>query len=396
MTRMQEMAGQPRRRARAGRRTRGVDRCCPGTACSALVVAGRLWLLLTRYRPAGAGGGADRHFQPAAALGRVGGDRGRHRRRGRRAGGDAGDGRRLQGHAQPHRQRRQRDHPARRLAGRNQFGDHPRPGAADHQPGRHRARRRRPAAGVAGAVAGGEHGDQGRRHRCQRADARRRRHGLGAAAADARSSKAASSTPACANSWSARARSGSTSASTSASRSSSANQAVDRSSAPSPPAIRTIRNCGPTPKRWRHTYRRTAFQSVTVKLDGKDGFKQLKAAMAADPRLKLDVAHHARLLRQAVRRPDQVHQDPRHRDRHDHGDRCGVRCAQHNVRRGRRSRARDRDDARDRLPRPAGGGGGDAGDDAAGAARRPARRRDRLADVQRLQRSARWARTSAR
>ncbi|HEY0504370.1 MAG TPA: ABC transporter permease [Lysobacter sp.] len=37
------------------------------------------------------------------------------------------------------------------------------------------------------------------------------------------------------------------------------------------------------------TYRRNAYQSVTVKLDGKDGFKQLKAAMAADPRLKLDV-----------------------------------------------------------------------------------------------------------
>ena len=37
------------------------------------------------------------------------------------------------------------------------------------------------------------------------------------------------------------------------------------------------------------TYQRTSFQSVTVKLDGKDGFKQLKAAMAADPRLKLDV-----------------------------------------------------------------------------------------------------------
>jgi putative ABC transport system permease protein len=37
------------------------------------------------------------------------------------------------------------------------------------------------------------------------------------------------------------------------------------------------------------TYRRSAYQSVTVKLDGKDGFKQLKAAMAADPRLKLDV-----------------------------------------------------------------------------------------------------------
>ncbi|GAA5069587.1 ABC transporter permease [Lysobacter panacisoli] len=37
------------------------------------------------------------------------------------------------------------------------------------------------------------------------------------------------------------------------------------------------------------TYRRNAYQSVTVQLDGKDGFKQLKAAMAADPRLKLDV-----------------------------------------------------------------------------------------------------------
>ena len=36
-------------------------------------------------------------------------------------------------------------------------------------------------------------------------------------------------------------------------------------------------------------YQRQAFQSVTVKLAGKDGFKQLKAALAADPRLKLDV-----------------------------------------------------------------------------------------------------------
>ncbi len=38
-----------------------------------------------------------------------------------------------------------------------------------------------------------------------------------------------------------------------------------------------------------NTYRLTAFQSVTVKLDGKDGFDKLKAAMAADLRLKLDV-----------------------------------------------------------------------------------------------------------
>jgi len=38
-----------------------------------------------------------------------------------------------------------------------------------------------------------------------------------------------------------------------------------------------------------NTYRRTAFQSVTVRLDGKDGLDRLKAALAADLRLKLDV-----------------------------------------------------------------------------------------------------------
>lgn len=37
------------------------------------------------------------------------------------------------------------------------------------------------------------------------------------------------------------------------------------------------------------TYNRQSFQSATVKIDGKDGFKRLKAALAADPRLKLDV-----------------------------------------------------------------------------------------------------------
>ncbi|MFC5570192.1 ABC transporter permease [Lysobacter yangpyeongensis] len=36
------------------------------------------------------------------------------------------------------------------------------------------------------------------------------------------------------------------------------------------------------------TYQRSAYQSVTVALDGKNGFKQLAAALAADPRLKLD------------------------------------------------------------------------------------------------------------
>ena len=38
------------------------------------------------------------------------------------------------------------------------------------------------------------------------------------------------------------------------------------------------------------TYQRTSYQSVTVQLDGVTGFDRLKAAMAADPRLKLDVS----------------------------------------------------------------------------------------------------------
>ena len=37
------------------------------------------------------------------------------------------------------------------------------------------------------------------------------------------------------------------------------------------------------------TYRRNAYQSITVRTDGPSGFAQLKAAMDADPRLKLDV-----------------------------------------------------------------------------------------------------------
>ena len=36
-------------------------------------------------------------------------------------------------------------------------------------------------------------------------------------------------------------------------------------------------------------YQRPAYQSMTVRLAGDDGFRQLKAALAADPRLKLDV-----------------------------------------------------------------------------------------------------------
>lgn len=37
------------------------------------------------------------------------------------------------------------------------------------------------------------------------------------------------------------------------------------------------------------TYNRQSFQSVTARLEGRDGFERLKASLAADPRLKLDV-----------------------------------------------------------------------------------------------------------
>ncbi len=37
------------------------------------------------------------------------------------------------------------------------------------------------------------------------------------------------------------------------------------------------------------TYQRSAWQSISVRTDGKSGFDQFKAAVAADPRLKLDV-----------------------------------------------------------------------------------------------------------
>ncbi len=38
-----------------------------------------------------------------------------------------------------------------------------------------------------------------------------------------------------------------------------------------------------------NTYQRSAWQSITVRTDGEAGFKQFKAGVAADPRLKLDV-----------------------------------------------------------------------------------------------------------
>ena len=52
------------------------------------------------------------------------------------------------------------------------------------------------------------------------------------------------------------------------------------------------------------TYQRQAFQSVTVKLDGKDGFKQLKRRDRRRSAPEARRVDHARLLRQAVGGPD--------------------------------------------------------------------------------------------
>ena len=78
-----------------------------------------------------------------------------------------------------------------------------------------------------------------------------------------------------------------------------------------------------------------------------DGFPASSAAaLAGDPRSKLDSVLTTTTTRQAVGRAGEADQGPGHGDRRDHGDRRGVRRAQHHVRRGRRPRARDRDLAR--------------------------------------------------
>ena len=178
----QERPRQPRRRARARGRTRGLG----GPALVRNTRhCGRAGAVACTDTPGPARNRrvADRRRKPAAALGRFRGHRGRHRGCGRRAGRDARDGRGVRSDAQHHRQRRQCDRPARRIAVRDELDHHPRPDTADRRPRRHRPRQGRPAAGVAGTVASGEHGDQGRWYGCQRAVARRRPERLGAAPA---------------------------------------------------------------------------------------------------------------------------------------------------------------------------------------------------------------------
>jgi MacB-like periplasmic core domain len=134
------------------------------------------------------------------------------------------------------------------------------------------------------------------------------------------------------------------------------------------------------------TYQRSAWQSISVRTDGKAGFEQFKAAVAADPRLKLDVETTRVYYSKQGGGLTKLNRHPRQGDRHDHGGGCGVRRTQHHVCRRGHACARDRHHACDWFPRPAGGDCGDAGDDAAGAARWPARVCSGVAAVQWLQR----------
>ena len=78
------------------------------------------------------------------------------------------------------------------------------------------------------------------------------------------------------------------------------------------------------------TYQRSAWQSISVRTDGKAGFDQFKARRCR-PTPEAGRGNHPRLLQQAGRRADQADRHSGQGDRHDHGGRCGVRRAQHHV-----------------------------------------------------------------
>src|SRR6476619_6448014 len=200
------MARQSRRRARPRARPRGLDFSTLAGRARRDRAAGAV-VAVDAQRPARAGRGADRHRRIATALGRFVGDRDRHRRRRGRAGGDAGNGRRLQGNTRPH---------LKIVEGRK-FGGGLRALVA--------------ARGAQKQFRGLEVGKQ-----LKLANQMWTVVGV-FAANDSHDSEL----------WA------------------------------------DVDVLGPA-------YQRQAFQSVTVKLDGKNGFQQLKAALAADPRLKLDVS----------------------------------------------------------------------------------------------------------
>ena len=108
------------------------------------------------------------------------------------------------------------------------------------------------------------------------------------------------------------------------------------------------------------TYQRSAWQSISVRTEGKAGFEQFKAAVAADPRLKLDVettrVYYSKQGGGLTKLIDIL------------GKVIGtimavgaVFGALNTMYAAVATRPRNRHHACDRLPRPAGGDGGDAG-----------------------------------
>lgn len=127
------------------------------------------------------------------------------------------------------------------------------------------------------------------------------------------------------------------------------------------------------------TYQRSAWQSISVRTDGKAGFEQFKAAVAADPRLKLDVettrVYYSKQGGGLTKLIDIL------------GKVIGTIMAVGAVFGALNTMyAAVATRARDRLPRPAGGDGGDAGDHAAGVAGWPSGVCGGVAAVQWLQR----------
>ncbi|WP_241148189.1 ABC transporter permease [Xanthomonas axonopodis] len=271
----------------AGNRPGSLDRPAVDGAAADRRIAGGVAGGHTQ-RQALAGCRTHRHRHAAAALGVQLGDRGRHCRRGRRAGGDAGNGPGLPGHAQQHRRRHHRHCPARRFAGEDQLGDHPRPGAADRRPARHRRRCQRPPVAVAGIVASSRYRLPLRRYRRQRTTAWCGRTSLGGA------------------------RRGQDRVQGRRFNTGLREMVVGKGALNQFRGLELGKTLTLGSQQWTvvgvfasgdahdselwtdaqtlaTTYNRSAYQSISVRTNGKAGFSAFKTAMAADPRLKLDV-----------------------------------------------------------------------------------------------------------
>ena len=99
-------------------------------------------------------------------------------------------------------------------------------------------------------------------------------------------------------------------------------------------------------------YRRgDSFQSVLARLESPDIFDRFQATLTADPRLDVMVEREDTYYQGRSELVHALVAGPRYHHRGPDGDRGRVRRRQHDVQRGRRPHARDRDAARDGLQR---------------------------------------------